>query len=557
MLNYLCLLFVALSFGALEGPKNLIQPYPQTTLMNEIVQFQPVAGHKFNLSSPNSCGKGRLVSAEEDQILCQVSSTGAQNLELFVCDKKKTYCKREMKTIQAQSPEGLLAWTKHYWAKLMNSDSWSEPKKFEKSPNAAARGFMQNDVYGAIQRAKSENKKILLFMTQIYCPPCRMMKELALESDDFAEITKDFVLLQVDTDMDVSPEKIAPLKYRYTPTMYVLNADFQEIDRRVGAIAPGDFKNWFDSLEAISWQTVAELQSKKEQSPEEVLHLSRNAYSAMDSELAYDLVKDQSGVWVDVLKLANELEKDPENQNLSFANNLSTKSIQCGSLTNKAFMMELFGVIEGSSSASEKKTILSKANELEKSLLAQQRDRPVSCAFALNTLYSVMGYLLNKTEKKSLQAQVTKKHIALLKSFPKLPGVKKTSQIEVELADLTKNDEKKEQLYTKMKSENKEDYTYDFWEALDAFRSGDPERALVKVNESLKVAKSRSWQKAFKFKLDVLKKLEREEQALGLIEEALKEIELPYSEHPKIHQFVQELRAKQRELSSTTKPQEA
>jgi tetratricopeptide (TPR) repeat protein len=110
------------------------------------------------------------------------------------------------------------------------------------------------------------------------------------------------------------------------------------------------------------------------------------------------------------------------------------------------------------------------------------------------------------------------------------------------------------QAYDEMRSKFQQDYTYDFWEAGKALMDQDYEKALVAIDKSLALAKDRSWQKAFLMKLDILKALKRNDEALKLIEDLLSQMKLPEDSAMRVHGFVQDLRRMQVSLK---KPSQA
>lgn len=93
--------------GAGPGPESLIKPFFSRVELNQTVLFEPVEGHQFNLKSPNQCGQGQLKLVNEQRVECLMTVSGAQKLELFVCDEKKTFCKREEHALFVSGPSGL------------------------------------------------------------------------------------------------------------------------------------------------------------------------------------------------------------------------------------------------------------------------------------------------------------------------------------------------------------------------------------------------------------------------------------------------------------------
>jgi hypothetical protein len=76
----------------------------------EIVTVLPVAEHHLNVKSPNQCGRGLLLSLTEQKAECQMKSPGLNELQIFVCDDKNTFCRREVLSVEVGYPTSLTAW---------------------------------------------------------------------------------------------------------------------------------------------------------------------------------------------------------------------------------------------------------------------------------------------------------------------------------------------------------------------------------------------------------------------------------------------------------------
>jgi hypothetical protein len=108
-------IFFALIFAQPPEAAPLVQLLPETVSWNLELNLRPVEGHVFNLKSPNRCGQGKLVQASEEALLCRFSSIGRQELEVFVCDKAKTFCKREISYIQVKWPQSFSQWWDYFF----------------------------------------------------------------------------------------------------------------------------------------------------------------------------------------------------------------------------------------------------------------------------------------------------------------------------------------------------------------------------------------------------------------------------------------------------------
>lgn len=549
MMSFLMnIVLIFASQAQLTENTNLLQPHVEKPLLNEIVAFYPIEGHKFNLKSKNDCGKGRLISVKEDKAECQLTIAGKTTLELYVCDKKNTYCKREQVGITVSQPKGIQGWISYYWNRFFNSSSWNAGHRTEVSHNKAARGFMQNDLKGAIAKAKKENKNIFLYFTQIYCPPCRMMKELTFETDAFQKIAKDLVLIQIDTDIDVEPTLVKPLEQKYTPTVVVLTPDFKEIDRSVGVMSPESIKTWLAKLREMNWTPAEALAKKENLSGKEKRHLSQWYFSRFENEKMQEYAQELEGKWQ---VLASGLTIKEWKEKVKVLKKFNFSKLNCGTKSMKAaqyIIGEIFDAAVNDKSTNIFNYGTQFMDDLEKVTALNEGDDALACAYDQGTIYSYLKYYYDKMDMDEKVSEMNHKILAHLDTYPKLPGVKETTQLEVERVDAMNDEKAKDKLYAKLREENRQDYTYDYWEANDAYRAGKYEEALAKINESLSIAKDRSWQKAFKLKLEILKKMKKTQEAENLIQQTLKDITLPYSQYPKVHNFVQELRQKQQEL---------
>lgn len=92
-----------------------------------------------------------------------------------------------------------------------------------------ANGIVLNEVKSyeeAIQIAKEQNKKVLMFMYSEYCPWCEKMKKTTLSNEKVIDyINNKYIFLTMDKDMGEYPEKLMP---RFIPTTYVINPKTQE-----------------------------------------------------------------------------------------------------------------------------------------------------------------------------------------------------------------------------------------------------------------------------------------------------------------------------------------
>ena len=78
----------------------------------------------------------------------------------------------------------------------------------------------------ALEIAKKQNKKVLMFMYSEYCPWCEKMKKTTLSNKKVINyINSKYVFLKMDTEMGEYPQRLKP---RFIPTTYVIDPQTKE-----------------------------------------------------------------------------------------------------------------------------------------------------------------------------------------------------------------------------------------------------------------------------------------------------------------------------------------
>lgn len=537
--------------------KKLIGPYPTNPMLHEVIQFTPVADHHFNLKSKNNCGNGRLIQESEKSIECQMWAPGTSELQLYVCDNKNTFCRREIFSLKTQSPSGVVGWAKYYINGLSSKDKWETPFKSGVSVNSPAKNFIHNDLKKATELAKKEKKRIFVYFTQLSCPPCRLMKEMTFAADEFQQLSSKYVLLQIDIDLDLAPDQIKPLNIKGTPTIIIFDKEFRELQRTVTVQSPAQFKMWLDKIDDApikdlqkkdisvlsedqkwllsQWHSIYDLDQDDGKEPLSVVYAK--ALQAQDS---------RATVWLDLLQL------NPKMPVLEQYNLLKKMDLQKVLSDDMVWRHYMFGLMQSLLAQDPKKdkelmkSTLQLFENLETSLNSLSVD-PLQKSYNLATYYSILNYILEKKELSQKKSTVRQKALSLLELFPKPPGVLETSQLELMKAEF-KDDGSKKKMLEQLRAQNQADYSYDFWEASEAFSKKNYPLALEQINKSLAIAKDRSWQKAFTIKIDILMAMGKKEEAAQLVAETLGQIQLPANPKMKVHSFVQTLRKKQMAL---------
>lgn len=100
----------------------------------------------------------------------------------------------------------------------------------------------------ALAAAKAQNKPVLLYWGAVWCPPCQQLKSTVFSRPDFIEKTKLFVPVYLDGDEPGAQQ--AGDRFRVTgyPTMVVLDAAGNEIQRIAGTMDLAQYANLLDTV---------------------------------------------------------------------------------------------------------------------------------------------------------------------------------------------------------------------------------------------------------------------------------------------------------------------
>lgn len=99
----------------------------------------------------------------------------------------------------------------------------------------------------AFEQAAAENKLVLLDFGAVWCPPCNQLAVEVLHDDANAPELSGFVLAELDVDLSESWTWKDRYKVGSYPTVVVARADGTEIDRHVGYTSETEFLAWLAS----------------------------------------------------------------------------------------------------------------------------------------------------------------------------------------------------------------------------------------------------------------------------------------------------------------------
>lgn len=117
-----------------------------------------------------------------------------------------------------------------------------------KHADAGGIAWFDGNVDAAFAAAKTQNKPVLLYWGAVWCPPCQQLKSTVFLRPDFIEKTKLFVPVYLDGDEPGAQQ--AGERFRVTgyPTMVVLDAAGNELQRIAGTMDLAQFASLLDTV---------------------------------------------------------------------------------------------------------------------------------------------------------------------------------------------------------------------------------------------------------------------------------------------------------------------
>jgi len=91
----------------------------------------------------------------------------------------------------------------------------------------------------ALQKAKDQNKSVMMLYSAVWCPECGYMKDVVLKDAEVVSyIEPRYIVLYLDIDKDKLPEKF---NYIGIPTFFFIDSNGNEKNRIVGGDKAGKF----------------------------------------------------------------------------------------------------------------------------------------------------------------------------------------------------------------------------------------------------------------------------------------------------------------------------
>ena len=99
----------------------------------------------------------------------------------------------------------------------------------------------------ALQKAKSQNKEVMMIYTAVWCPECNYMKDVVFNNREVHNyLEKHFILLSLDVQKDKLPDGF---KYMGIPTFFLIGKDTKERAKIIGGAKANKFLKKLKALQ--------------------------------------------------------------------------------------------------------------------------------------------------------------------------------------------------------------------------------------------------------------------------------------------------------------------
>ena len=203
-------------------------PRTEGVLKTELIASELLAtvkeGFHFNEKAPNAVIvddqriRPTRISAREVAFSALPEKFSKGQAAFYICDDALTFC--ETRHVEIKGKGGAKS----------GKISADVPKN---RGRVNAHGFIEDDFNKAILLAKRKGQPILIDFSARWCPGCVRLETEMFGTSEFKKATAKFVKLKVDVDRFENSVLSEKYQVRGIPTLLVVNAEQEEIDRIV------------------------------------------------------------------------------------------------------------------------------------------------------------------------------------------------------------------------------------------------------------------------------------------------------------------------------------
>lgn len=471
---------------------------------NQTLKFTPSKSHHINEKAPNKVwqiieGKNSPLNLELKKEEANVTLAQDMNCQvhfkIYICDDANTYCIPK---------EGDFLCKDNRIVEGTSTPELKDPDKVAATKNDL---FIVNNPALALQKAKVENKALMIDFFGTWCPPCNVLEETVFSHPKFKTYKDKMIFLKLDADLPLSWELKAKFAIRGYPTVVFTTPNNEEIYRIIGSMTPNNFFRKMDYSIKNKNQSIQDLLKlySANKTPATAWKLI-DAYNNQENyTAAFDLIPI-------ALKKGN---LTPKEQDLLQYIQLKFSLAQTAKENKPKYIEFIKSSIEANPT---QETFLDKLTMLD-AIAEEMKDENLTKWVALQTLKITNDLMINKIAEDSFISQ-TDIYFIRADAFEKL-GSKTEAQFVYKLAA-----KEIEQQIKKYKLNIKTNRGYNLDRVYAIYKSGDFATADGLYKDLIKV-----YPEEFTFYYNhasVLKELNKKEEALA---QAKKSLEFSYGDN--------------------------
>ncbi|MEQ1876437.1 MAG: thioredoxin family protein [Bdellovibrionia bacterium] len=238
------LIFILISFNSLSY--TIAAPRGDATVAIEFsgptLKASVKEGFHFNDKAPNSVTIDSVIYKPTALKGRQSEFTGLPNewlkgiASLYVCDDAVTFCEPHLIDLKSSAATSKIV--------------ASAPAVSKNKGRVNAHGFIEDDLQKAIDKAKKDNKLVLIDFSARWCPGCIRLEKEVFDTKEFKGATGRFVKVKIDVDRFENQILSEKFNVKAIPTLLVLNSEQQEIDRLIDYQPKEVWKPFFAEIAA-------------------------------------------------------------------------------------------------------------------------------------------------------------------------------------------------------------------------------------------------------------------------------------------------------------------
>jgi thiol-disulfide isomerase/thioredoxin len=504
---------------------------------SETISIIPKAGFHLNAQAPSSVGFDRTKAMAQPKTKTETlfvfkRDVAAQkaNINFYVCDDKKTVCEKHEHTLNLKSGEVKKAEIKSTYNNIKD-----------------------------LNLKSTNGKPTLLVFSAPWCPACVRMATETYPKKEVAKQLAKLNFVKLNSDLPENNELADQFKIKAIPAMILLDKNGVETFRWLDFQTPQEFaKNLDSELQKVDLSDTI-LTSAKLGDPSAASALAFKALNTLDYAEAhkwFSLTKserDQKFTLSAEVSLAEEKAEEDEKLTDSYLENLQKAIVLTTSrLDNIRWTTDYLDKKNELKVFQEdiKKIALEKLKDIDQLLnnkvlaVTVFKDSTYGdySGFEVSELLWMKSKILGLLALKPEQEANNKKAIENLAK--KKLDVKRPGEILMTIAYLREAGETKkvEELYKKLTQEYAQSYVYFEKYARWEQKNKNLEKSLNLVNEALKFPEGNLPQLSL-LKTQVLKDLKKTDEALKVIDEALKESYIEHKRYAKTVKRLNEIRS--------------